>query len=145
MREYPSLGVVSVTPAGAPARLFRAVPALWWLLRRLAWRDSPSGPQYRRRGSVRRLTAHDFAKVLKPLGYKDKEERPIVTHGFRRTFRTWGSKVARARFEVLEVALAHLSSPSVRAYFDAETELIDERRELMQKWADYVLPREEDG
>ena len=102
-------------------------------------------PRYRGRGSVRPLTPYDLSKVLKPLGYVDKEERPIVTHGFRRTFRTWGSKVARARFEVLETALAHLSSATVRAYFDAETELVDERRELMQAWADYVLPREEDG
>ena len=100
---------------------------------------------HRRRGSVRELTPQDLAKVLKPLGYKDKKKRPIVTHGFRRTFRTWASKVARARFEVLEVSLAHLASPVVKAYFDAETELIDERREVMQAWADYVLPREEDG
>ena len=99
---------------------------------------------HRRRGSVRRLTAHDVTDVLRPLGYVDKAKRPIVTHGFRRTFRTWGSAVARARVEVLEVALAHLASATVGAYFDAETELIDERRELMQAWADYVLPREED-
>ena len=92
-----------------------------------------------KRNAVRPLDARDFARVLRPLGYKDKK-RPIVMHGFRRTFRTWGSEVARARFEVLEAALAHLSSATVRAYFEAETALLDERRELMQAWAEHVLP-----
>ena len=94
--------------------------------------DEPNG--------VRQLTATDFSNVLRPLGYRDKKmDRPIVMHGFRATFRTWGSEKERARYEALELALAHLSDPTVRAY--ARTALIDERQEVMQAWADYMLPR----
>lgn len=97
-----------------------------------------------RRGGVRPLTSKDFGQILGPLGFVDVKNEPISMHGFRRTFRTWGSEVAKARFEVLEVALAHLAIPTVQAYFDRENSNMDERRELMQAWADYVLPRDED-
>lgn len=88
------------------------------------------------------VESQDFKRVIDPFGFVESEEkRPIVMHGFRGTFRTWGAAVAEADYALLEVALAHVSTPTVQAYFDAETALMEPRRKVMQEWADYVVPR----
>ena len=57
-------------------------------------------------------------------------------HGFRTAFRTWASETG-ARFEVAEMALAHnVGSAVERAY--NRSDLLDARRELMDKWASYI-------
>jgi integrase len=58
-------------------------------------------------------------------------------HGLRTSFRTWAAEVARAPREVAEMALAHTVGNAVeRAY--ARTDLLDQRRELLQAWADHA-------
>lgn len=60
-----------------------------------------------------------------------------TVHGLRTSFRTWAAEVARAPREVAEMALAHTVGNAVeRAY--ARTDLLDQRRELLQAWADYA-------
>lgn len=68
------------------------------------------------------------------------DNRPITAHGMRAAFRTWAdeAKEARTRFShaAKEQALGHLVGTKVeRAY--ARGQLFDERRELMEAWAEY--------
>lgn len=58
-------------------------------------------------------------------------------HGFRTSFRTWVQETDAGSWEVAETALAHIIGNQVeRAY--ARSDLLDQRRILMQKWADFV-------
>ena len=61
----------------------------------------------------------------------------VTVHGFRSTFRVWASEVANAPREVAELSLAHkVGSDVERAY--ARSDLLERRRDLMQRWADFV-------
>lgn len=72
-----------------------------------------------------------MSKVLNVL------KEPGRVHGFRSSFRTWVQDTDAASYEVAETALAHTVGNKVeRAY--ARSDLLDHRRILMQKWADYV-------
>ncbi len=59
-------------------------------------------------------------------------------HGFRSTFRDWGEEnfIHEA---LLEKALSHSQkSKTVRAY--QRSDLLEQRRPIMQQWADAILP-----
>ena len=58
-------------------------------------------------------------------------------HGMRAAFRSWCADEAVDR-EVAEAALAHVVQGVEGAY--QRSDLCDRRRELMQKWADYIVP-----
>ena len=59
-----------------------------------------------------------------------------TVHGFRATGRTWMAE-NNVRFEVAEACLAHQEkSAVVRAY--SRTDYLEERREVMQRWNDFV-------
>ncbi|MEP4210193.1 MAG: integrase, partial [Parasphingorhabdus sp.] len=61
----------------------------------------------------------------------------VTVHGFRSTFRDWASEEANAPREVAEMSLAHrVGSEVERAY--ARSDLLDKRRELMLRWANFV-------
>ena len=94
-------------------------------------------------GNGGRATPHVIhrvvSKFLRTLDLVDDEGRHVVTHGFRSTFRVWAMEVARAQFEVCEAALAHVQTDQTVAAY-ARSDLFEVRRELMQDWADYVLP-----
>ena len=79
-------------------------------------------------------------KLLRENGFRDK----LVMHGFRSIGRTWMAE-QKVRFEVAEACLAHQEqSAVVRAYTRAD--YLDERREVMLRWNEYVtgqiLPEE---
>ncbi|WP_336098919.1 tyrosine-type recombinase/integrase [Roseovarius sp. CH_XMU1461] len=62
------------------------------------------------------------------------EARP---HGFRSSFRTWCAEATTFSEDLAETALAHATGNKVsRAY--KRTDLLDLRRPLMAKWADFV-------
>lgn len=62
----------------------------------------------------------------------------FTPHGFRSTFRDWCSENDAAPREVAEMALAHrIGNKTELAY--ARSDLLERRRELMTKWAKYVL------
>ena len=62
-----------------------------------------------------------------------------VPHGFRSSFRTWAAEQSGASFDAAELALAHnVGNATTRSYL--RTDLLEERRELMQAWGDYLLP-----
>ena len=62
-----------------------------------------------------------------------------VPHGFRSSFRTWAAEQSGASFDAAELALAHyVGNATSRSY--NRTDLLDERRGLMQKWSAFVDP-----
>jgi integrase len=68
----------------------------------------------------------------------------FTVHGFRSSFRDWcGDKAPQFPREVAEQALAHAVGNEVeRAY--RRSDALEQRRELMDLWADYVCPRTAD-
>ena len=61
----------------------------------------------------------------------------VTVYGFRSTFRDWASEAAHVPREVAEMSLAHQVGSNVeRAY--ARSDLLDERRVLMERWSDFV-------
>jgi integrase len=61
----------------------------------------------------------------------------ITTHGMRATFRTWSQDKTSYPEEVCELSLAHINDDKTRAAY-ARSELIDQRRDLMNDWAAFV-------
>lgn len=58
-------------------------------------------------------------------------------HGFRSSFRTWCAEATETPREVAEAALDHKTGSSVeRAY--RRTDFLEQRRVLMERWADHV-------
>ena len=94
-----------------------------------------------RNGRMREPSQDMISDALRKLGRKDADGRRIVAHGFRRSFRVWGIEQARAPREVCEAALAHQESDRTVAAYTAEADPFDDRKELMQTWADFLLPR----
>ena len=62
-----------------------------------------------------------------------------VPHGMRSSFRDYCAELSDAPREVCELALAHVNSDRVEAAY-RRSDLFERRRELMQAWADYVVP-----
>lgn len=88
-------------------------------------------PSYRD-GSI---TDVAIAKVLNELG------EPGRPHGFRTSFRTWVQDTEAASYDVAETALGHILGNKVERSY-ARSDLLDQRRILMQKWADFVTGTE---
>ncbi len=71
--------------------------------------------------------------VLRSLGLADH----TTVHGFRSSFKNWTLEQTDTPWAVSEAALAHtLGNSTEQAY--ARSDLFERRRDLMQKWADYV-------
>ncbi|WP_419552861.1 tyrosine-type recombinase/integrase [Candidatus Poriferisodalis sp.] len=60
-----------------------------------------------------------------------------TVHGFRSAFKTWCIEQTATPWAVGEAALAHVVGNSVEAAY-VRSDLFDQRRQLMQDWADYV-------
>ena len=60
-----------------------------------------------------------------------------TVHGFRSSFRDWARERTDAEHDVLEASLAHVvGTAGQRAY--ARSDLLERRRELMNRWAEFV-------
>lgn len=68
----------------------------------------------------------------------DHPNRIATAHGFRSTFRDWCSEHGYSR-DLAERALAHTVKNKVEAAYH-RTDLLEQRRPMMQAWADYLLP-----
>ena len=64
-------------------------------------------------------------------------EIPAVPHGFRSSFRDWVIEQTSTPWAVAEAALAHNVGNSTEAAY-MRSDLFDQRRALMDRWADYV-------
>lgn len=86
------------------------------------------------RGASRCMSDNGVRCALRTLGY-DKET--MTAHGFRAMARTLLDEVLGFRPDWIEHQLAHaVKDPNGRAY--NRTSFLDDRREMMQAWADYL-------
>ena len=67
------------------------------------------------------------------MGY---EKDQVCPHGFRGTASTRLNELG-FRPDVIEAQLAHVQANQVRAAYN-HAEYLDERRQMMQEWADYL-------
>jgi len=67
--------------------------------------------------------------------------RTATAHGFRSSFRNWASENGYPR-DCAERALAHTISNQVEAAYHT-TDLLDQRREMMETWSQYVCGTKE--
>lgn len=88
---------------------------------------------------LKRMNSSRADKWLDPA-----TEKPITAHGFRATLKTWAEEIATFPHAVVETALGHQVGNSVeRAY--RRTDLLDQRRGLMDAWARHCEPRAAGG
>jgi len=72
--------------------------------------------------------------VLDRIGMRER----TTVHGVcRATFSTWANETSAGRPEVVEACLAHREADKVRAAYN-RAQFADERRALMNAWADYL-------
>ena len=69
----------------------------------------------------------------------EKDNIGATPHGFRTSFRSWAKAEYGARFEAIELCLAHSVGTSVTQAYDRE-DLLEERRGIHENWANYLDP-----
>ena len=85
-----------------------------------------------RNDSTRVISENTILKIIETIGYKGK----MTGHGFRSLARTALGDMGH-RWEVLEAVLSHaLKNQTAAAYI--RTTYFEERRDIMQKWANYL-------
>lgn len=83
---------------------------------------------------LRRMNANET------IWFDPTSQRPIVPHGFRATFRTWCEEMSHFPHSIVEEAMGHVVGSVVeRAY--RRTDVLNQRRELMQAWQNYCDPQ----
>jgi integrase len=83
----------------------------------------------------RPLTDMAMLMLMRRLKQLDRHGNICVPHGLRSSFRDWGGDNRHDR-DLLEAALAHeLENKTEAAY--ARSDLLEQRRPLMQAWADH--------
>lgn len=84
--------------------------------------------------SQRAMSENTVRSALRRLGYGNDD---MTAHGFRAMARTMAVERLGIAAEVVEAQLAHaVGDPLGRAY--NRTQFLQQRRELMQEWADYL-------
>ena len=82
----------------------------------------------------RPMSENTVRTALRRMGYSNEDMTP---HGFRAMARTMAAERLGIAPEVIEAQLAHTVADDLgRAY--NRTQFLDQRRELMTKWADYL-------
>ncbi|MEQ8306915.1 MAG: tyrosine-type recombinase/integrase [Hoeflea sp.] len=82
------------------------------------------------------LTDMALTKALRDAKVKsDTPGRIATAHGFRSSFRDWASENGYTR-DVAERALAHTIASATEAAYH-RTDLLDQRRKMMDNWADH--------
>jgi integrase len=84
------------------------------------------------------LSDMTLSKLVKGLGYD------VDVHGFRTSFKTWCQERTNTPREVSESALAHAIQNKAEAAY-ARSDLFEKRRNLMEKWASYLVFKDEKG
>jgi integrase len=94
-------------------------------------------------------------KILRALPRSDIDERifplgnhallrtlrtcaPVDVHGLRASFRTWASERTNFPDKIVEAALAHRIGDNKTHEAYERGDLLDRRRRLMQKWAEFI-------
>ena len=79
------------------------------------------------------LSDMTLTKVLRATGLADR----ATVHGFRSSFRDWAAECTSAPHAVMELSLAHRVGSAVEQAY-ARSDHLDQRRTLMNSWADFV-------
>ena len=79
----------------------------------------------------RPLSENTHAKLLREMGFD------AVMHGFRSSFRDYAAEQTHTPHAVMEAALAHTIENEADAAY-ARNDLFENRRVLMESWADYL-------
>ncbi|OQS41002.1 tyrosine-type recombinase/integrase [Chromobacterium haemolyticum] len=89
--------------------------------------------------TMEREVAYDSASVLPLLKdtTSDIPGKTATTHGFRTSFRNWCSENNWSR-DLAERAIAHEVEDETEAAYH-RTDLLEQRRPMMQAWADYIV------
>jgi integrase len=86
------------------------------------------------RSLTRPLSENGVLTALRTMGFSKEQ---MSGHGFRAAARTMLDEVLKQRVDLIEHQLAHaVRDPLGRAY--NRTKHLDERRKMMQLWADYI-------
>lgn len=85
------------------------------------------------RDHSRPMSNNAFLKALERMGYKGD----MSGHGFRALAMSTIKERLGYRHEVVDRRLAHVQKDKIARAYD-RAEFIDERREMMQAWADYL-------
>ncbi len=80
----------------------------------------------------RRLNGDTLIKALRRATGTDAD-----VHGFPSSFRTWAAERSGATRDVAELALAHVVGGAVERSY-ARSDLFDQRRGLMDRWAAFL-------
>lgn len=85
------------------------------------------------------ISENTLNMVLKRMGYKDK----MVPHGFRSMFSTIAHEKIKEHghhSDIVELCLAHEQGNKIKAAYnrDSKMKYFDERKELLQWWADWL-------
>lgn len=91
-------------------------------------------PNYRRPKAC--MTATTLNRALERMGFNGKDSIGFSAHGFRATASTLLNEKGY-RSDVIERQLAHAERDKVRASYN-HAEYMDERKAMMQEWADLV-------
>ena len=75
------------------------------------------------------------------LALKKRLKIDATVHGMRSSFKDWASETTNFANEVSEMALAHTISNKTELAYRRRT-LIEKRRQLMQRWSDYLNNKE---
>jgi integrase len=81
----------------------------------------------------RPISENTLNQALKRSGFHGRH----VAHGFRSLASTWLNETGQVSPDVIEKQLAHESADPVRAAYN-RAEYLDQRRKMMQVWADHV-------
>ena len=85
-------------------------------------------------GGIQPISPHAILYAIRALGFT---QDALVAHGFRCTLRTLGEEVLGFRADLLELHLSHkIKNALGRAY--SRVEFLPERREMLQRWGDYL-------
>lgn len=99
--------------------------------------NKKEGPVFLGRLSKKRLAQLTVLAAAKRI----TKNKQVTMHGFRSTFRVWAAEEG-VQFEVAEKCLMHkVGSMIYRSY--QRSDLLELRREVMQKWADTLISVEE--
>ena len=93
-----------------------------------------------RRNPARHMVRNTPLSAIKSMGYTNSE---MSTHGFRAIARTLIEEQLNIPEKIIEIQLGH----SVKSHGGAydRTKHIDARRDMMQRWSDYVGELRKDG
>lgn len=84
--------------------------------------------------SGRPMSENTVRAALRRLGYTNDE---MTAHGFRHMASTRLNEMGVFNPDAIEAALAH-KMPGIRGVYAGRAQYLDERRRMMQEWADYL-------